>query len=167
MKKIVVLLTLVAAISTWLIAAEKTKSDKSAAKAEHKLVAPADIQWGDGPPGLPPGAKLAVLSGDPKQPGAFTMRLQFPADYKVPPHTHPSDEHVTVISGKLNLGMGEKLDQSASKELAPGSFGVMPAGMTHFAWTSEPTVVQVHGTGPFKVNYVNPADDPRNTAKKQ
>jgi quercetin dioxygenase-like cupin family protein len=170
MKKIVVLFTLVAAISTWLIAAEKKEGEKSTAKpattSEHKFVMAADMQWVDAPPSVPPGAKLAVLDGDPKQPGQFTARFQFPANYKIMPHTHPSDEHVTVISGKLNLGMGEKFDQSVSREMPANSFAVMPAGMVHFAWAGEPTVIQIHGTGPFEIKYVNPADDPRN-AKKQ
>lgn len=167
MKKIVVLFTLVAAISTWLIAKETDKSTaKPAATSEQKVVLAADMQWVDAPPGVPPGAKMVVLDGDPGKRGQFTVRFQFPANYKIMPHTHPTAEHITVISGKLNLGMGEKFDQSVSREMPADSFGVMPAGMVHFAWAGEPTIIQIHGTGPFKIKYVNPADDPRN-AKKQ
>lgn len=170
MKKIVILSSVImAAAALFVFAAEKKKTDENAQSpsttAEHKVVTPADMQWGDGPAALPPGAKMVVLSGDPKQPGPFTTRVQFPAGFKIMPHTHPTAEHVTVISGKLNLGMGEKFDQSASRELSPGSFGMMPPGMVHFAWVSEPTVVQIHGIGPFEVKYVNPADDPRNAKK--
>jgi quercetin dioxygenase-like cupin family protein len=168
MKKIVLLFSVIVTAAAYVIAAEEKKIGEQstpAAATEHKLVTPTEMQWGDGPAGLPRGAKMVALAGSPKEPGPFTVRFQFPANYKVPPHTHPTAEHVTVISGKLNLGVGEKLDQSASRELAPGSFGVMPAGMTHFAWTSEPTVVQIHGSGPFEIKYVNPADDPRNKGK--
>ena len=177
MKRIVVttLVTAIWAFSSVAIAAEEKESpkksteehshSKAAATAEHKLLTPSEIQWADGPPALPPGAKLTVLAGDPKQAGPFTFRLQVPDGYKVPPHTHPSAEHVTVISGTLNLGMGDKFDQAATRELVAGGFAVMPAGMKHFAWMKGETVVQVHGIGPFQINYVNPADDPRNAKK--
>jgi quercetin dioxygenase-like cupin family protein len=104
---------------------------------------------------------MAVLDGDPTKPGLFTVRLQSPAGYKIPPHTHPTAEHVTVISGTMHLGMGEKFDESAGHELPPGGFAVMPKKMAHFAWSTEDTVIQIHGMGPFQINYVNPADDPR------
>lgn len=173
MKKFVAV-TLVTAVFafSFAIAAEQKESPKKpgdehkvAATHEHKLLAPSEIQWVDGPPALPAGAKMAILQGDPKQAGPFTFRLQVPDGFKVPPHTHPSAEHVTVISGTLNLGMGDKFDQAATRELAPGGFAMMPAGMKHFAWMKGETVVQVHGTGPFQINYVNPADDPRNAKK--
>ena len=168
MKKIVVLFSvIVVTAAAFVIAAAPKETSKATATAEHKIVAPAEMQWVDAPPGVPPGAKLAVLDGDPGKRGQFTVRFQFPANYKIMPHTHPTDEHITVISGKLNLGMGEKFDQTASREMLPNAFGVMPAGMVHFAWTGEPTIIQLHGTGPFKINYVNPADDPRKAAKKQ
>jgi quercetin dioxygenase-like cupin family protein len=175
MKKIAVLFSVIVTAAAFTIAAEPKENPKAASKEitkaatgmpEHKIVAPSELQWADAPPGLPASAKLAVLDGDPGKPGSFTIRFQLPADYKVMPHTHPSAEHITVISGKLNIGMGEKFDQSATHEMAASSFGVMPAGMTHFVWTGEPTVIQIHGTGPFKIKYVNPADDPR-TVKTQ
>ena len=173
MKKIiaVTLVTAVCAFSFFAMAAEEKKSSthetdaKAHATAEHKLLPPSEMQWVDGPPALPAGAKIAHIQGDPKQAGPFTFRLKVPDGFKVPPHTHPSAEHVTVISGSLNLGMGDKFDQTATRELAPGGFAVMPAGMQHFAWMKGETVVQVHGTGPFAINYVNPADDPRNAKK--
>lgn len=122
---------------------------------------PDQIKWQDGPPSLPPGAKFALLEGDPAKEGFFTMRIRMPDGYKIPPHTHPKVEHVTVISGTFNFGMGAKFDQSATKAMPAGTFGYWPAGMKHFVWAKGETVVQVHGIGPWKIEYLNPADDPR------
>jgi quercetin dioxygenase-like cupin family protein len=93
--------------------------------------------------------------------GPFTLRLQLPDGFSIPPHWHPAVEHVTVISGTFNLSMGEKFDKSGGRALSAGAFAFMPPGMRHFAWTTGETVIQLHGTGPWKINYVNPADDPR------
>ena len=139
--------------------------EKPMAKAEHVMFTGPDLKWGDAPPSLPAGAKFAVLEGDPGKEGFFTIRLQMPAGYKIAAHTHPTDEHVTVISGTCTFGMGPKHDDATAKELAAGGYVVMPAGMQHFAGSKSGCVVQVSSTGPFQVTYVNPADDPR-TAKK-
>jgi len=87
-----------------------------------------------------------------------------PAGYKIAPHWHPTDEHVTVLSGTFSLGMGETFDAKAAKPLAPGGYALLPAEMRHFAWTKGGATVQVHGMGPFVLNYVNPADDPSRSA---
>jgi Domain of unknown function (DUF4437) len=163
MKRIatVLLIGAVSALSPCAFAQEK-----ESAAAEHKMFAPADLKWSDGPPFLPPGVKLAVLEGDPGKAGPFTIRLQAGDGYKIPAHYHPTTEHITVISGTFHMGTGEKLDQATGHEMVAGSFAVMPAGTKHFAWATGPsTVVQVHGTGPFQITYVNPADDPRNAKK--
>lgn len=145
---------------------EKPKAkEPAAASSEHVMFAPADLKWADGPPALPAGAKIAVLQGDPGKAGPFTVRLQFPTGFKIPPHTHPTAEHVTLISGTLALGKGPAFDEAAAHEMTAGSFSVMPAGMQHFAICKSECVVQIHAMGPFEVKYVNPADDPR-TAKK-
>jgi len=128
---------------------------------DHGVFAPDAIQWQDGPKSLPAGAKVAVLEGDPAKEGPFTMRLSVPAGYKVPPHWHPAVEHVTVVSGTFNIGMGEMFDQSKGNKMVAGTFGFMAPQMKHFAWADEPTVIQLHGVGPWQINYVNPADDPR------
>ena len=120
----------------------------------------ANIKWGDVPPFLPKGAKLAVLVGDPSKPEPFTVRLQMPDGYKIPPHTHPTDEHVTVLSGTFRAAMGKTWDDKALTDFAPGSYANMAATMPHYAMAKGPTVVQVHGFGPFVVNYINAADDP-------
>ncbi|MEY2488399.1 MAG: hypothetical protein QOC70_341 [Verrucomicrobiota bacterium] len=160
----------IGALSSLALAKENKKdssqpSSKVVATAEHKIFAPADIKWVDAPPSLPSGAKMAVLEGDPTKPGPFTIRLQAPDGYKIPAHTHPTDERVTVISGTFHLGMADKFDEAAGHEMVAGSFALMPAGMKHFAWATGETVVQVHSTGPFVIKYVNPADDPRNAKK--
>ena len=122
---------------------------------------PGTIQWVDAPAALRPGAKMAVVKGDPTQTGLFTMRLRFPANYRVDPHWHTADEHITVISGALFLGMGETFDREKGKQLPAGTFNWMTAGTRHFAWTEQETEIQLHGLGPWIVNYVNPSDDPR------
>ena len=133
----------------------------------HVMVTPSDVQWSDGPASLLPGTKLAVIEGDPAAANAlFTMRLKLPANFKIMPHFHPTDEHVTVISGAFWMGMGGKHDPAQMKELPAGSFAVMPVGHQHFAMTKAETVIQVHGVGPWGITYVNPADDPRKAPKK-
>jgi quercetin dioxygenase-like cupin family protein len=110
---------------------------------------------------------FAVVSGDPTKPGSFVIRLKFPAGYKVAPHWHPTDEHVTVLSGTMALGMGEKFNLASMMTLAAGSYGMLPAEMRHFAMARTAATIQVHGVGPFVLNYVNPADDPsKATARK-
>jgi uncharacterized protein DUF4437 len=125
------------------------------------ISAPSEIKWKDGPASLPAGAKLAVLEGDPTKEGFFTMRLWLPDGFKIQPHWHPKVEHVTVISGTFNLGVGEKFDQTATREMPAGTFGFWPAEMKHFAWAKGETVLQLHGTGPWMISYVNPSHDPR------
>jgi len=163
MKKIfsVALLAAAAAFCSLAFAAD----EKPATKSEHVMYSSADLKWGDAPPSLPAGAKAAVLFGDPGKAGPFTIRLQIPAGYKIPAHTHPTDERVTVISGTSQFGMGPKFDEAAAHDLAAGGFVVMPAGMQHFAGSKAGCVVQIESTGPFEINYVNPADDPRGAKK--
>ena len=122
----------------------------------------ADIKWADGPPSLPKGAQIAVLEGDPAKEGPFVFRVKVPDGYRVPPHTHPKTERITVISGTFNVGMGERFDPKALRPMPAGTYGYWPAGMTHFVSATGETVLQFHGTGPWSIRYVNPADDPRN-----
>ncbi len=170
MKKIALILTLPLVLSLAAVAAQKKdasrKSTESATSEQHVVLNPADLKWGDAPPALPAGAKMAVLAGDPNKKGLFTVRLQTPAGYKVPPHTHPTSEHITVISGTFYIGTGDKFDEVAGKELGAGGYMVMPAGMKHYAWTPAEAIIQVHSMGPFVIKYVNPADDPRNPKKE-
>ncbi|MES2327299.1 MAG: cupin domain-containing protein [Pseudomonadota bacterium] len=112
--------------------------------------------------GLPAGAKMAVVSGNPAKAGKFVIRAKFPANYTVPPHHHPGDEAVRVMSaGSLTYGMGDKVDTASSGTLTKGYHVTMQAGMNHWVTTSTPLEIQVSGDGPFAITYVNPADDPR------
>ena len=139
----------------------------AAEMTSHVMLTPADMKWSDGPPSLPSGTKMAVIEGDPKTANAlFTIRLKLPANYKVMPHFHPADEHITVVAGAFWMGMGDKHDPSQMKELPAGSFAVMPVGHHHFAMTKAETVVQIHAVGPWSIIYVNPTDEPRNQSKK-
>jgi uncharacterized protein YciI/quercetin dioxygenase-like cupin family protein len=129
---------------------------------EHVLLTPGEVKFGPAPPSLPPGAQAALLSGDPTKAGApFTLRAKFPDGYKIPPHWHPTDENIVVLQGTLMSALGEKFDEAAGHPLVAGSYGLMPKGVRHFSWAKGETVVQMYGVGPFEVNYVNPADDPR------
>ena len=130
-------------------------------KADHIMVFPSEITWKDGPGSLPAGAKFAVIEGDPAKPGLFTMRLRLPQNYQIRPHWHPADEHVTVISGAFNMGLGETFEEKKASEIPVGGFAVMITGTRHFAFTKVETIVQLHGQGPWAINYVKAADDPR------
>ena len=126
----------------------------------HTMLSPGDLKWVD-VPSLPPGAKLALIEGPLNEAVPFTFRLQFPANYQIPAHWHPAVERVTVISGTINMGVGDKLDAQKTKPLGPGSMAIMQPKTNHFLWTKEETVVQLNGVGPWSITYVNPADDPR------
>jgi quercetin dioxygenase-like cupin family protein len=132
----------------------------TAAWADAVALNTGNIKWGDAPPIFPKGAKFAVVAGDPNAKGIFVVRLQLPAKYRIPAHNHPTDEYVTVISGALYVGMGDKLDDSKGEKLSAGGFALAPAGMNHYAWTTGKTVVQVEAEGPFGMTYVDPGDDP-------
>ena len=127
---------------------------------------PDAMQWGGAPPFIAPGAQLTVLEGDATaNSGDFTVRLKMPAGYRIAPHWHPHRENVTVVSGTFKVGMGDTFDAQAAKPMTAGTYGYWEAGMKHFVWIKGETIVQFHGTGPWSIQYVNPADDPRNQAK--
>ena len=129
------------------------------------LFKPDQIQWRDGPPSLLPGAKMAILEGDPAKEGFFTMRLKLPDGYRVFPHWHPRTERLTIIQGIVNLGTGDRFDTAATQTLPAGAYSSMPPKMTHFAWMRGETILQLSSIGPWEVVYVNPTDDPRSHAK--
>jgi ketosteroid isomerase-like protein len=144
----------------WMVAEDIFNPD-GPPTSQHAVVSPDTIKWGDAPPSLPPGAKVAVVSGDPSQAAPFVIRAQMPAGYRIAPHWHPGVENVTVLAGTVAVGMGEKWDDAALKNLSVGGYATMPAEMRHFFTTRSAATIQVHGMGPFAVNYVNPADDPQ------
>jgi quercetin dioxygenase-like cupin family protein len=120
------------------------------------------ITWAPAPPFFPAGARFAVLQGDPSQPGIFTVRLELPAGYIIRPHSHTTDEYVTVMSGALILGEGDSVRTQGANALSAGEFATARAGEHHYAVARGKTIVQIHGQGPFVITYVNPKDDPRN-----
>lgn len=120
-----------------------------------------NLKWADAPSSLPTGAQMAVVSGNPTKKGLFTIQLKMPADYAVPPHSHPANEVVKVISGTLHYGMSHKMDMAKAKTLTAGRTVTMKARMNHWVHTARPTTVQITGRGPFQITYVDPKDDPR------
>ena len=128
----------------------------------HAIVAPGQLVWKP----LIPGVEMAVVSGDPgKKGGLYVIRIRSKGEVKVPPHWHPTGEHVTVLAGSFLMARGEKYDASRLIELKPGAHSLMPATMAHFGLHKAGNVVEVYGEGPFAPNFVNPEDGP-NRAKK-
>ncbi|MDP9161297.1 MAG: cupin domain-containing protein [Acidobacteriota bacterium] len=118
------------------------------------------MRWTDCPT-MPAGCKMVILYGDTKKTEEFAVRFKYPAKYRIGPHTHASDEHVTVISGgPFHLVVGDKFDDGApsGKTLHVGDLAVVPAGTQHFAWMENETVLQVNGIGPFKRDFIDPAN---------
>ena len=131
--------------------------------AHHTVVQAGAIQWKP----LRPGAEIAVISGDPNKEGSpFVLRFRYRGKARIPPHWHPIDEHLTILSGTFRLGMGKTGDEGVTTALGAGAYAFVAAKMAHYAWTDGDTVIQAHGIGPFVINYVNPADDPNAAGKK-
>jgi len=125
----------------------------------------AAITWGPAPAVFPAGAKMAVLQGDPSQSALFTVRLDLPDGYRLPPHFHPTDEHVTVITGTFLVGMGDSLDLSKMMALPAGAFITAGANQHHYAVARCHTIVQVHAMGPFALTYVNAKGAPQTSSR--
>ncbi len=128
--------------------------------ADHAIGNADDLDWGP-IASLPAGAEVAVITGNPGAEGVFTLRIRMPDAYEIPPHWHPATENITVIEGTFNVGMGNAFDRASTTALSTGAYAVMQPESRHFAWTSGTTIVQLHGVGPWQINYVNPKDDPR------
>jgi quercetin dioxygenase-like cupin family protein len=128
--------------------------------AQTIVVKPDQLSWMDNP--TIQGGQMAILTGDPTKAETVVMRFKFPANRRQPPHSHPHAEIVTVLSGSVGYGEGGKFDTSKGEIGKAGTFAVVPANQAHFVWTGdEEAVVQVQFVGPFGINYINPADDPR------
>ena len=162
----------VALVAALAVGCQPSSSDpqpeavQEAGSSEPFAVLPADVRWIQPPPQaafLPEGVQIAFLEGgSPLDKGPFTFRLRFPVGSRLMPHTHPTNDRITVISGTLHHGMGRTFDQEATKAFPAGGFVYQPADMPHFVWFDEETVLQFQGSGPFGLTYINPADDPRN-----
>ncbi|WP_036191664.1 cupin domain-containing protein [Marinobacter lipolyticus] len=126
----------------------------------HMMMVPDEIEWA--PVGsMEPGAQIAVLEGDLGSEEPFTIRLKLPANYVVAPHNHPAYERVTVLSGTLYFAHGEEFDRANVKALPEGSLAILSPGDPMYGYTDEEVTIQVHGTGPWGIDYLNPEDDPR------
>lgn len=142
-------------------AADQSAHAAHAAQPAHKIVTSEQVNWTAGPASFQPGSQAAVLYGDPSKEGVFVMRLKLPAGFRIAPHTHPKPEILTVISGAFHIGMGTVVDPAEAQRLPAGGFFAFDPGLAHYAHVEEETVVQLSSTGPWTINYVNPADDPR------
>lgn len=125
------------------------------------VITPDTLKWGTFD-AFPPGAKAAILSGDPRESGPFMLRVKIPANYKVPPNWQTVKIYVTVLSGSYSIGVGNKFDPKNGKTLPSTGSVVIPANTHLYFWTKRGAVLEVHGIGPWDIHYVNPVDDPRN-----
>lgn len=144
----------------WKVMEDIANADASPPPSQHVIADPSSLKWGDAPPSLPAGGKLAVISGDPSKPGPFVVRVQVPANYRIAPHWHPGDENLTILSGTVAVGMGEQWDDAKLHNVPTGGYAALPAEMRHFFVSRSASTFQINGVGPFAINYVNPADDP-------
>ena len=141
-----------AALATGVYSQEKKEAGDA-----HKIVHYGDLKWTP----IMKGCDLAGVSGDPNAEGApFVLRIRCADGSKIPAHWHPADENLTVLKGTLLVAMGEAFDESKLQTMNVGNFIQMPKEMRHFALCKGETIVQIHGAGPFKVNWVNPAEVP-------
>jgi len=127
-----------------------------------RVIRSEDIVWKPFP-AFPSAARLAVLVGNPTEPGPYLIRVKLPSGTKMLPHSHPEDRIYTVISGVFYIGLGKDFDESKLIANAPGSVLVLPGGQPHFHWArSGEYVTQVSAIGPLGVAYIDPLNDPRN-----
>jgi quercetin dioxygenase-like cupin family protein len=127
---------------------------------KHVMVQPGELTWRPAP-AVGPGVEIAVIEGPLDQKVPFTFRLRIPAGTKLMPHIHPAYERVTVLSGTLHFAHGKTFDAQNTVALPAGAVAIMPPGAPMFGYVKEETVIQLHGLGPWGLQYINPADDPR------
>jgi anti-sigma factor ChrR (cupin superfamily) len=155
MKKNRVGIAVVALAGIAVMAMGGYSQDKKEGPEAHKIVHYGDLKW----TAIIKGCDLAPVSGDPNAEGApFVLRLRCVDGAKIPAHWHPTDENVTVLKGTFLVGMGDKLDETKLQTMNAGNFATMPKEAHHYGMCKGETIVQVHGAGPFKVNWVNPSD---------
>lgn len=126
----------------------------------HLMLDPAELQWSEIASMAAP-AQIAVIEGNLSKQEPFTFRLKLPAGYRLLPHTHPAFERVTVISGTLHFAEGATFDRERTRALPQGGIAIMPPGTPMYGYVEEDTVIQLHGVGPWGIQYVNAQDDPR------
>ena len=147
--------------ATLLAAPVAAQAPVATDQPHHAVHRAADIQWQAGPASLPAGTQFALLEGDPSKAGYFALQIRMPDGYVIPPHWHPVQERVTVLSGTFHLGQGEAVNRQQTQALSAGSYFSLAPRMNHFAVAEGETVIQLTSIGPWQINYVNPADDPR------
>jgi len=131
-------------------------------ESNFRSIFPEEIDWKPFP-AFPPTARLAVLVGDPTQPGPYVVRVKVPSGVKLMPHKHPEDRIYTVMSGVFYIGLGDHFDGDAVKAYPPGCVIILPGDTPHFHWAkSGEYVTQVTAIGPLGLEYVDVKDDPRN-----
>ena len=138
-----------------------TMRDLDRGPPRHVTFRPADVRWMDAHGAFEKGAQMAVLEGDPSEPGVFTVQLKIPDGFVVNPHWHPTVERVTVLQGTLLLGHGTEVDREAAAVLPAGTYTAMPPRMIHHVMAEGETILQLTTVGPWEIYYVDPADDPR------
>ena len=158
MKQTMLVAGLLAALLATAFGQETTKQPPPAAGVT--ALTPSEMKWTQGNLAMP-GMEQLNLVGDPTKPGPYTLRLKFPAGYKLAPHTHPDSREVTVLSGTWYTGYGDKIEAAKLKALPAGSFYTEPSNVSHFVEVREPTMIQVSGMGPSGRKFVNPADSPK------
>lgn len=154
---IVVIATALATVAS--VASAQTRQSGSARVSKA-------LTWGPAPAVFPAGARMAVESGDPSKSGEFVVRFSFPSGYRIPPHFHPTAEHVRIRSGTFLVGMGDTIDESKTMKMTPGDTGTIPPKMHHYAIARGATVLSIRAQGPFAMTYVNAADDPQKQGKR-
>lgn len=127
---------------------------------EYFMLTPDELEWGP-VASMGEGAQIAFIEGDISEQEPFTFRIRMEPGYEILPHIHPEYERVTVLSGTLHFAHGEEFDRDATRALPPGSVAIMPPGDPMFGYVEEETVIQLHGTGPWGIEYLDPDDDPR------
>jgi hypothetical protein len=152
--------TLVALLATVLAFSTAAWAELPYDGEGHVMLNASELEW-EPISSMPPGARMAVIEGDLSEEEPFTFRLHLPADYTLAPHTHPAHERLTVLSGTMHFAHGREFDRDKTTALHTGGMALMAPGEPMFGYTEEETVIQLHGTGPWGIEYVNPEDDPR------
>ncbi|MCH8557917.1 MAG: cupin domain-containing protein [Balneolia bacterium] len=126
----------------------------------HFMLAPDELEWGP-VASMGDGAEIAIIEGDLSAHEPFTFRLKLQPGYEILPHIHPEYERVTVLSGTLYFAHGYEFNREETRELPVGGIAIMPPGDPMFGYVEEETIIQLHGNGPWGIEYINPEDDPR------
>lgn len=154
MKRLVLVLVLVAAPAR-ADAPSAATTTKTTSKTPTTIQIDASaVPWKPAPPSMPKGTMLAVLEGDPKSDGIFTMRMKIPPGFALPAHTHPRDERITVLEGSVFVGLGDVVDKTKGRKFEKGAFYVTPTPLPHFIWSDEGATLQITGSGPWEVHPV-------------